>query len=130
MQRRSFIASILAAGTAPAFARSGVLMPIKKVWTPPASASNRLRLFTAGGMLVAEVDLDTRERRGAAVGTGAVARYDIVDSKGDWLVKGDAGNTPDAGIRFDNPNIVSGSMVEIRDVTVSSGLLMMSLINR
>lgn len=36
MQRRSFLASILAAATAPAFVRGGVLMPIKQpIWVPP-----------------------------------------------------------------------------------------------
>lgn len=36
MQRRSFLASILAACAAPAIARSGVLMPIKPaIWVPP-----------------------------------------------------------------------------------------------
>lgn len=40
MNRRSFLTaaagSALAVGVAPAIIRSGVLMPIKKIWTPPA----------------------------------------------------------------------------------------------
>lgn len=34
MQRRGFLAAILAAGAAPAIARSGVLMPLGRVWVP------------------------------------------------------------------------------------------------
>lgn len=34
MQRRSFLAAVLAAATAPAIARSGILMPVRKVWVP------------------------------------------------------------------------------------------------
>lgn len=33
--RRGFLGAILAAGVAPAFAGSGVLMPVKKLWVPP-----------------------------------------------------------------------------------------------
>jgi len=33
MNRRSFIASILAAGIAPAVVGSGILMPVRKLWT-------------------------------------------------------------------------------------------------
>lgn len=37
MNRRSFLAGMLAAAAAPAIARSGVLMPVKPpIWTPPA----------------------------------------------------------------------------------------------
>lgn len=35
IQRRSFLAGILAAGVAPAFVRAGVLMPVKEIWVPP-----------------------------------------------------------------------------------------------
>ena len=35
MDRRGFLQSILAAGVAPAVVGSGILMPIKKLWTPP-----------------------------------------------------------------------------------------------
>lgn len=34
MNRRGFLASILAAGVAPAIVGSGILMPIRKLWTP------------------------------------------------------------------------------------------------
>lgn len=34
LKRRSFLASILAAGVAPAFVRAGVLMPVKEIWVP------------------------------------------------------------------------------------------------
>lgn len=34
MNRRSFIASILAAGVAPYVAKAGVLMPVRRVWVP------------------------------------------------------------------------------------------------
>jgi len=34
MNRRSFLASILAAGVAPAVIGSGILMPVRKIWTP------------------------------------------------------------------------------------------------
>ena len=34
ISRRGFLASILAAGVAPAIVGSGILMPIRKVWTP------------------------------------------------------------------------------------------------
>lgn len=37
IQRRSFLGVILAAGVAPAFVRSGVLMPVKEIWTPGVS---------------------------------------------------------------------------------------------
>ncbi len=36
IQRRSFLGAILAASCAPAFVRSGVLMPVKEIWVPPA----------------------------------------------------------------------------------------------
>jgi hypothetical protein len=35
MNRRSFLQSILAAGVAPAVIGSGILMPVRKLWTPP-----------------------------------------------------------------------------------------------
>lgn len=35
IQRRGFLGAILAAGVAPAFVRSGVLMPVKEIWVPP-----------------------------------------------------------------------------------------------
>lgn len=35
INRRSFMAGILAAGAAPAVARSGMLMPVRELWTPP-----------------------------------------------------------------------------------------------
>lgn len=34
MQRRSFLAGILAAGAAPALAKAGVLMPVRELWKP------------------------------------------------------------------------------------------------
>jgi hypothetical protein len=34
IQRRSFIAGILGAAMAPAIVRSGILMPVKRVWVP------------------------------------------------------------------------------------------------
>ena len=34
MNRRGFLSSILAAGIAPAAIGSGVLMPVRKIWTP------------------------------------------------------------------------------------------------
>lgn len=34
MNRRSFLQSILAAGVAPAFVGSSILMPVRTVWTP------------------------------------------------------------------------------------------------
>lgn len=35
--RRGFLGAILAAGVAPAFVGSNVLMPVKKLWTPPTT---------------------------------------------------------------------------------------------
>jgi hypothetical protein len=35
MNRRGFLSAILAAGVAPAFIGSSVLMPVRKLWTPP-----------------------------------------------------------------------------------------------
>jgi hypothetical protein len=35
MNRRGFLAGILAACAAPAIAKAGVLMPVRKIWTPP-----------------------------------------------------------------------------------------------
>lgn len=37
MNRRGFLKSILAAGVAPAFVGSSVLMPVRKLWTPEQS---------------------------------------------------------------------------------------------
>jgi hypothetical protein len=34
VSRRGFLGAILAAATAPAVARSGILMPVKQVWVP------------------------------------------------------------------------------------------------
>ena len=36
MNRRGFLQSILAAGVAPSVVGSGILMPVRKLWTPPA----------------------------------------------------------------------------------------------
>lgn len=36
MDRRGFLKSILAAGVAPAFVGSSILMPVRKIWTPTA----------------------------------------------------------------------------------------------
>lgn len=44
MQRRSFLAAMLAASTAPAYVGSGVLMPVKKLILPP----EKLLLPTVG----------------------------------------------------------------------------------
>lgn len=49
MNRRSFLASILAAGTAPAFIGSSVLMPVRRIWTPA--------IVTLDGMTAAERQL-------------------------------------------------------------------------
>lgn len=38
--RRSFMAAILAAGVAPHVVRSGVLMPVREIWTAPAQTFN------------------------------------------------------------------------------------------
>lgn len=47
MQRRSFLGAILAACTAPAIVRSGVLMPIKQpIWVPPLIIRNELGEFS------------------------------------------------------------------------------------
>ena len=35
MDRRGFLQSILAAGVAPAFVGASILMPVRKIWTPP-----------------------------------------------------------------------------------------------
>ena len=35
MDRRGFLKGILAAGVAPAFIGSAILMPVRKLWTPP-----------------------------------------------------------------------------------------------
>lgn len=42
MNRRSFLKSILAAGVAPAVIGSGILMPVKKLWTPDANTIQML----------------------------------------------------------------------------------------
>lgn len=36
MERRGFLAAMLAAAAAPAVVRAGVLMPVRKIWVPPA----------------------------------------------------------------------------------------------
>lgn len=46
MNRRGFLSGILAVGMAPAFVGSGVLMPIKKIWTPePTSGIALMRAY-------------------------------------------------------------------------------------
>ena len=47
VKRRSFLAGILAAGVAPAFVRSGVLMPVKQIWVPPVTDMKMFRRVVA-----------------------------------------------------------------------------------
>lgn len=47
LKRRSFLAGILAASVAPAFVRSGVLMPVKEIWVP-----NNGYAFTFGPRII------------------------------------------------------------------------------
>lgn len=56
MNRRGFIGAMLAAGAAPYIVRSGILMPVKKLWTPEipqayAYLNGRLWLLTNSGVV-------------------------------------------------------------------------------
>lgn len=46
--RRGFLAGILAAAAAPAIVRAELLMPIKKIWVPPADPFGEI-LYNAMG---------------------------------------------------------------------------------
>ena len=53
MNRRGFLGTILALGAAPAIARSGILMPVRTLWTPPRLMAATL-LDINGTPIVAE----------------------------------------------------------------------------
>jgi hypothetical protein len=59
--RRGFLAGIIAAGTAPAIAKSGILMPVKKIALPfhGMTESGFGYLNTVTGMLAKEISLYT-----------------------------------------------------------------------
>lgn len=42
LNRRGFLGAMLAACSAPAYVGSGVLMPVKALWTPPAFTEDNL----------------------------------------------------------------------------------------
>jgi hypothetical protein len=69
MQRRSFLAAMLAAAAAPAIVRSGVLMPVKApIWTPPAADYGFI------GVDLAAADSDAS----VALYTGEIGRWENI----------------------------------------------------
>lgn len=51
MNRRSFLQSILAAGVAPAFVGSSILMPVRKLWVPPQVMKFAAHVYDDGVVL-------------------------------------------------------------------------------
>lgn len=58
MNRRGFLSSILAAGMAPAAIGSGVLMPVRQIWTPHRVLTPELIAQEAFRILSTSIDLD------------------------------------------------------------------------
>lgn len=57
MNRRSFLAGILASCAAPAIASSGILMPVQRIWTPPRMMMGSVELaegYSAGYVAFAQ----------------------------------------------------------------------------
>lgn len=57
MNRRGFLSSILAAGVAPAAIGSGVLMPVKQIWTPVRIQMFDPRMFTQEALRIFEQNI-------------------------------------------------------------------------
>jgi hypothetical protein len=117
MNRRSFLGAILAAGVAPAFAGSGVLMPVRKLWTPP------LPILWGDGMhsdveaLNAFMDGRDVDNRSNAVLTAGIA-IRVIEGGRFFIPKGQA-----IGTRCPNPPLVHLNNVEFtsRVVTMRFG---------
>lgn len=69
MQRRGFLAGILAAGMAPAFVGAKVLMPVRRVIVPTAGlltmeemTREAMRIFTLNMQFIASVNTDFDNR--------------------------------------------------------------------
>jgi hypothetical protein len=71
IKRRGFVAGILAAGIAPAFISSKVLMPVRKIWTPPTSMANppllTISMITNEALRFLESDLVFYDKWGSPV---------------------------------------------------------------
>lgn len=137
MERRSFLASMLAAAAAPAFVRGGVLMPIKPViWTPPTlaemlGATGVIRIMTEGGMLLASVPNNWRgagdkqasyDGIGTVIGTGTAARFEMLNSRGEVVMKGKSGGPGSgAGFILDNAALSMGCSLQVAGAISTSG---------
>lgn len=91
MKRRSFLAGILAAGMAPAAVGSGILMPVRKVWVPPAPKvfsgidlgfddRGILTLYDGAGNLLTTMELPSVVR----IGDMPVAPESALDAHRAW----------------------------------------------
>lgn len=135
--RRGFLGAMLAAMTAPYVMTNaverGVLMPVQpKIWTPSENVIESsvydgpmIRLFTAGGILLATIPLNERQQalfdygrrvgmdftgKGGVIATGMAARYEL-DLGQDRRIKGDVG--ANGGFQLDNRALVVGQDINI-----------------
>lgn len=104
MNRRNLLAGILAAGIAPAVARSGVLMPVREIWVPPRAVPlaefevgvyNGFTLYTSSVAPVAGMTLDAIRRiakkmKRYAMPPSPRAGHFLIPAHPDWvtLLKG------------------------------------------
>lgn len=150
MQRRSFLGAMLAAFAAPAVMSSaierGVLMPApKKIWTPgdemlmpdnfagvlmPANfAGPMLKLFTASGILLAEVQMSKKQEslfdygrivaldlvgQAGVVATGHAARYELELAEG----LRHCGKVGEGGLHLNSNALTAGQLVSINNMSV------------
>lgn len=142
MQRRGFLGAMLAAMAAPAVMTSaierGILMPVQpKIWTPSENVIESsvydgpmLRLFSAGGIMLASIPLTKQQQAmfdygrkvsmdfsgaGNVIATGMAARYEL-DISPTLRQKGMVGQG--GGLQLSSEALVVGQDVTIPSMTV------------
>lgn len=143
MQRRSFLGAMLAAFTAPAIITDGiareVLMPVHAppgyamsdggVLMPANFVGPMLKLFTAAGILLAEVQLSKKQEslfdygrivsldlagQAGVVATGHAARYELELAEG----LRHCGKVGEGGLHLNNNALTVGQLVAINNMSV------------
>lgn len=120
LTRRSLIGGILAAAVAPAFVRSGILMPVRSIYVPPligmhlsgTPPSAVLSLYSAAGVLLATIPMDSNGGRRSFEGQAAVLKAGrveraVVDGLPSWS------RPIEFPPIFDNPNLSVGNTVNM-----------------
>lgn len=140
MKRRGFLGAMLASFTAPYVMANaierGVIMPVQpKVWTPSENVIETsvydgpmIRLYTAGGILLASIPLNERQQalfdygrkvgmdftgQGGVIASGIADRYEL-DLGADRRMNGKVGD----GFRMDNTALVVGQDINIPAMNV------------